>query len=804
MQVNLISSTIVAIQNYMKVAGALFVASAMVCLFSSHDAIAYESSNTVDRMTAPSGLQKPTYIITRQQIELSGRRTFGDLFDETIFSGTIYLDGRLSLYSVSSIPLVAIERIEVWAGSPSVSLNNQATSNTVNIVLRDQFHEGAVQLSAERPTTKGADTDQLNLVWGGELENGTIFMAAEHFKREQIQYSDREFLKAKWTPGGTFADTRGVSLGGNTAFANNTARAVGSCDPEVYTGILNEPGGITGATGCGFPWANIAWFTVKSQRNSYLVNTRSSLDDDRSFTLDARISDGSNFDRSAPAVDEFDVTLPANVATSIGLPRDVSLFHRFVANGNREDSEDFREFEFSFALQSQIANNLNWNTEFNFNSYSESEIGNNYILKNAAQDAIADTTYDVVNPFETPETVLKNIEVQLTRELDWTNTIFRNEFNWSGLKLADHDVDWTAGFEFAKVKLQNIFDQHRQDDNVIGSFLNGIDGQQRRQSLFTELKMKPDERWNFSLGLRGDRYSDVGTTTRHRIAGEFYASENMGFRASWMAGSNSPSLSSLYSHTISHPTIRDPACNYCSYQVKAEYIGNPNLEPVKVENYSLGMSTTIGTMQINADLVRSKTSNSPSSSTRAIVEIEHELGAESLPEGAEITREGTRIVEMTVPYLNAASSKSDALYLRAQRDWRSESWNNQIIFDWTRGLGSENTAFGSDNTIDSPRDQLGFTWLGSKGNLSARWSTFFVSGFNNASETYRYDEWFTHNVGFELHKVGGYDDLTVKFGVLNIENRGPPTDPTDTIDAGLTSYHSMLGRTYFVSAEYNF
>ena len=809
MQVNPISS-LVAMQNYVKLAGPLFVTFVMVWLVSSHNAIAFETPNAVDSMTAPSGLENPTYIITRQQIELSGRRTFGDLFGETIFSGTTYLDGRLTLYSVSSIPLVAIERIEVWIGSPSVSLNNQATGGTVNIVLRDQFHAGTVQLSAERPTTKGADTDQLNIFWGGELENGTIFMAAEHFKREQIQYSDRDFLKSKWTPGGKFADTRGVSLGGNTAFANNTARAVGSCDPEVYTGILNEPGGTVGATGCGFPWANIAWLTDKSQRNSYLVNTRSSLDDDRIFTLNARVSDGSNFGRSAPAVDEFDVTLPANVATSIGLPRDVSLFHRFVANGNREDSEDFREFEFSIALQSQIANNLNWNTDLNFNSYSESEIGNNYILKDAAQDAIADTTYDVVNPFETPESVLKNIEVQLTRELDWTNTIFRNEFNWSGLKLGGRDVDWTAGFEIAKVELQNIFDQHRQDDNVIGSFLNGIDGQQRRQSLFTELKMKPDERWYLSLGLRGDRYSDVGTTTRHRIASEYYASEDISFRASWMAGSNSPSLNSLYSHTISHPSIVDPAriindeCEGCFYQVKVEYLGNPNLEPVKVENFALGISGKIGSLIVDADLVRSKTSNTPVNSAQAIVDIEDELGAGQLPEGADITREGTRIVEMTVPYLNAGNSKSDALYLRAQHDWQSESWNNQIIFDWTRGLGSESTTFGSDTSSDSPRDQLGFTWLGSKGNLSVKWSTLFVSGFDNYSETHRYDEWFTHNVGFELNKVGGYDDLTVKFGVLNIENRGPPTDPTDTITAGLTDYHSWLGRTYFVSAEYNF
>ncbi len=803
-----------AMKINIKLAGPLLVACAMVWFFSSHKAIAYETASTLDGMTARSGLQNPTYIITRQQIELSGRRTFGDLWSESIFSGTIswsrtYLDGRLTLYSVSSIPLVAIERIEVWLGSPSVILNNQATSGTVNIVLKDQLHGGAVQLNAERPTTKGADADQFNLVWGSELDNGTIFMAAEHFKREQIRYSDREFLKAKWTPGGTFADTRGVSLGGNTAFPLQgnayVSVAIGDCDTEVYTGVLTlVDSQMQEGTICGFPWANIAWFTEKSQRNSFLVNTSSALDDDRLFSLNARVSDGSNFDRSAPAVDEFDVTLPQNLANSLNIDRAVSLFHRFVANGNREDSEDFQEFEFSIALNSQVANNLNWNVEFNFNSYSESEIGNNYILKDAAQDAIADTSYDVVNPFDTSETVLKNIEVQLTRDQDWINTIFRNEFNWSDLKLGGRDVDLTAGFEFAKVKLQNIFDRHRQEDNVIGSFLNGIDGKQRRQSLFAELNTKPDERWNITLGLRGDRYSDVGTTTRHRIAGEFYASEDMGFRASWMAGSRSPSISSLYSHTISHPTIRDPACDYCSYQVKAEYIGNPNLEPVKVENYSLGMSAKIGTMQIDADLVRSKTSNSPSSSTRAIVEIEHELGAASLPQGAEIVRTGTRIVEMTVPYLSAGSEKSDTLFLRARREWQSESWNNQFIVDWTRDLDFESISFGSDNTTDSPRDRLSLTWLGSRKNFNVQWSTYFVSGFNNASGTYKYDEWLTHNVGFELNKVGGYDDLTVKFGVLNIENRSPPTDPTDTINAGLTNLHSMLERTFFVSAEYNF
>ena len=787
----------------------------MVWLFSPHNAIAHETSNPTAKITAQSGLQNPTYIITRQQIDLSGRRTFGDLWNETIFSGTIswsriYLDGRHTLYAVSAIPLVAIERVEIWIGSPSVALDNQATGGTVNIVLRDQFQGGAVQLSAERPTTKGADADQFSLVWGSELENGNIFMAAEHIKREQIRYSDREFLKAKWEVGGSFQDASGVSIGGNTAFAevggNQIARAIGDCDPEVYTGLLNEPGGIEG-TGCGFPWANIAWFTLKSERNNFLVNARQILDDDRTFALDARVSDGSYFNRSAPAVDEFDVTLPESLATSLGLPQDVSLFHRFVANGNREDSNDFREFEFSIGLDSQITNSLKWNTEFNFNSYSASEVGNNYVLKDAAQAAIAAGEYDVANPMSDTSTHLaavQNIEVQLTRELDWTNTILRSELYGSGFNLGGRDVDWTAGLEVAKLKLENIYDQHRQDDNVIGSALDGIDGEQRRQSVFTQLNIKPAERWNISLGLRGDRYSDVGTTTRRRIAGEIHASEDMKFRASWLAGSRSPSLGSLYSHRISHPSIRDPACGFCRYQVKAEYLGNPNLEPIKVENYSLGVSTTIGAMQIDADLLRSKYSNLPTSSAQAIVEFEHELGAEQLPQGATIVREGTRIVEMTVPLLSAASGSGDTLHLRALREWQSDSWKNQWTFDWTRTLNSQSSSFGKDTTSDSPRDQLGLTWIGSRENLSAQWSTFFISGFDNSTETHRYDEWITHNVVLEFNKVRGYDDLTFQIGVLNLENRGPPTDPTDPFEAGLTGYHSWLERIFFVSAKYRF
>ena len=60
------------------------------------------------------------------------------------------------------------------------------------------------------------------------------------------------FSEAKWEPSGSFADTRGVSIGGNTAFAevggNNIARAVGDCEhgrfiqeSSMIQVVLTEP-----------------------------------------------------------------------------------------------------------------------------------------------------------------------------------------------------------------------------------------------------------------------------------------------------------------------------------------------------------------------------------------------------------------------------------------------------------------------------------------------------------------------------------------------------------------------------------
>ena len=82
------------------------------------------------------------------------------------------------------------------------------------------------------------------------------------FKRREILDADRDFGRARWTPGGSFADTTAVCAGGNAVFipvgGSAIAHPISDCRGGAYTGVLTEPLGYPG-TGCGVAYADVSW-----------------------------------------------------------------------------------------------------------------------------------------------------------------------------------------------------------------------------------------------------------------------------------------------------------------------------------------------------------------------------------------------------------------------------------------------------------------------------------------------------------------------------------------------------------------
>ena len=268
-----------------RLAAAVAIAAAVFVAPSQGTAADKEASVASHVRQAAVASVRPVAVIDREDIALSGMRTVSDLLfsrqrfnsfglHRVLFLGSrvAYLvDGRRisdSTLDLSTLPISAVERIEILSGSAAALHGGHAIAGAINIVLRRDTEGVEASAFAARPTDAGGDTEQVSALWGGTVGYGHMTFAVDVFRREEIPDAAREHSRAKWTRGGRFADASGVSVGGNTVFiatrsydengdvaathvpgveSSSIARALGNCPSGTYTGALAEPLGSPGA-----------------------------------------------------------------------------------------------------------------------------------------------------------------------------------------------------------------------------------------------------------------------------------------------------------------------------------------------------------------------------------------------------------------------------------------------------------------------------------------------------------------------------------------------------------------------------
>ena len=217
----------------------------------------------------------------RDFIERSGAQTLEELLDTGIIryflTGgqplLVLVNGRpyaSTSSDLDSLPLSAIERIELLSGDTLGTLGGSAVRGAVNIVLRNDLDGVEVRAVARMPTRDGGDGWQGSAFWGGAVGEGRMTVGVDVLGREEIASRSREHSRSEWTEGGAFNETRNVSVGGNTVWvvdieddrlAGIRSVSLGECDPaKGYTGPLGDPPGPPvrpGDEGCGFAYGEI-------------------------------------------------------------------------------------------------------------------------------------------------------------------------------------------------------------------------------------------------------------------------------------------------------------------------------------------------------------------------------------------------------------------------------------------------------------------------------------------------------------------------------------------------------------------
>ncbi|WP_323844686.1 TonB-dependent receptor plug domain-containing protein [Microbulbifer magnicolonia] len=104
-----------------------------------------------------------------------------------------FAKGQESFVDVNSIPLSAIERVEVLPSGAAATYGADAVAGVVNFVLRDDFEGSEITLSHGN-STAGSDEGKYNLnwVWGRKGERSHTMLVADFFTRNALYDRDRD------------------------------------------------------------------------------------------------------------------------------------------------------------------------------------------------------------------------------------------------------------------------------------------------------------------------------------------------------------------------------------------------------------------------------------------------------------------------------------------------------------------------------------------------------------------------------------------------------------------------------------
>ena len=751
-------------------------------------------------------------------IERSGAQTFGEMLDTGIiryfFTGgrdlLIMVNGRpyaTTAHDLDSLPLSAVERIEVLRGESLGTLGGHAAvRGAFNLVLRKGLDGFDVRTVARMPSRDGGDARQGSVVWGGAVGAGHLSVGVDILEREEIVGSTREHSRSEWTEGGSFAEARNVSVGGNTVYvfdrSEDALRSVplGACDPaRGYTGPLSNPPGIdTGDRGCGFAYGDFWWDSASYNQENAILGFDHPLGEHAEFHVNVNITQGHSAFRYAPSVDVFSVSPGERLLDAINATareadptfeateEDVfSVGHRFIGHGIRDWKTDTEEYDVSASVEGRIAEGLGYDVEIGAWKLDGSVRGDTFVDAEIIRREIEAGRYDLTDPLSTDSDHLRAIERSSLREEEDFGGAYlgaRLALEGAGPGFGGRASAWTAGVEFADVEAHRLLafraaDGRTRDVNgVLGSGGTSYDGERNTVGAFAEVSLPLASGVDVRAAARADEYDDVGGLRAWRLGAEYRPTDIVTLRGSWSTGDEAPSMHHLHSTAAQdHPYVRcvpesgppPRNCDTSNYrQVTRRTSGNPDLEPSRSERRSIGAEARGGPFYLVADWYWLTTSDLPGRHDADWAMLNHPEcppggGAGCIERAAgdiAIHESFANIVRVEISGLNTRFGA------RAETGWGFVAMRGF----WRHVASSKEYIAGEGRPYPLPRNAVRIVTSTGRGNLAAFWAVNYRGEIENRRGDGRFRSWTGHDATLDWKAPLGLEGARVTAGVYNL------------------------------------
>ncbi|MCS6997264.1 MAG: TonB-dependent receptor [Casimicrobiaceae bacterium] len=843
----------------------------------------------------------PVVIIKREDIENSGKTTVNDIlstltvvsggsFSEATNAGNTFAPGTASVslrglgvnttlvllngrrvanygfaqninenfVDLNSIPLSAIERIEVLKDGASAIYGSDAIAGVINIILRRDFR--GVEVAGLLADTKdgGAGEIQAALTGGfGNLarDRFNVMATVSYYKRDRLNALERSFSAT--------ADQRGRGPGGSDnrsptgnpgswgvpwqPFANCPANLI---VPAASLGV----GG--GGNLCAYDFAGANDLLPKTERIGAFASASFSLSPNWTAFAELMFNSNTTNTSAAPTPASFNVVgHPQRPSSSV-----TTVAYRFLEAGNRLNE---LETDTSRVVAGVKGTTAGWDLEaaVNFGRSKTVNTGFNYIIQERAAEAFAGTLagfagqrYNVLNPSANPPGMLEAIKISPVRtgvsKVEGGDIKASRElFNMAGGAAAI-----AAGYEYRKENVRDDPDPRVALTNpnrvtVAGSGGTAVRGGRTINSAYAELSLPFLKGVESQLAIRMDRYSDFGTATTPKVSLSWRPNTMILARGGYAEGFRAPSLAELYlGESTSFPQVRDtPRCNdyirglgasdprtqaVCGptgtgnvAQVRSIFLGNPNLDAEKSKSFSLGLVLEPHRdLSVAVDYYNIEHKNRILAPTASFILANEDLfpgAVRRQPRTADDIAANARgalrgIAGDLEPgivrtFFNASEQKTSGIDIDLRTNFSLGAWGKlevsnvyTYMISLKRQINPGQPLTELVDTFNFPRWRhvLSATW--SRGAWGATVSANTVAGTEDLFSVSGSFPRIGNHLTFDAQvRYTGIKDLTLALGGRNVTNRKPPFS-NESWYGYAPGMHDPRGAFYYISMRYKF
>lgn len=746
----------------------------------------------------------PVLVITRAQIDASGRVSVADIMRDTTFASAgnfrpqsgssaqslasidlrgigsgrtlVLIDGRRAPTSpqaassgsdLNAIPLAAVERIEILSDGASAVYGSDAIGGVVNVITRRDFNGAELRIGMGSTDVKGGDLEDMSAVFGSSNDTTRIIGGASKSKRGMVFTRDQ------------IGYTRGVS-----SFGNNYVTPAGTLAP-VPGFACNQGAFYRLSNGlCSFDFNSVAANEAKIDNTSVFLRADHQINDNWNVYSTANVTKVESFGRYAP--------VPGIVTAREGGPGDIIIGngrptiyrHRFAAAGNRDGNTSATNSDFLLGLQGQLTDTIGLDVGLRHTDYDYAQIGRGYIISSLANAAVDSGRYDLRNPFGASAETLGSFTTTIARNSRWQTDEIYAISNFDIFEMGGGTSNAVFGAEYRQDDFNDTYDPLSESGGILGSAGNSSAGSRDTTAVFAEWLLPFTSTFDVTLAARWDDYSDVGSATSPQVKLRWQPLDNLTFRGSYGEGFRAPGLDILTQKTTfsAEPVNDRRSClalsqpSSCQLQVDTFFQANPDLLPEESSQYSVGVVyDPFEWLDLSLDYYNIEVKDTISQiSAQDVINSDNNPGQFGpIPPGVSITRFPLTgaIDEIRSGFVNAGTLSTDGLDLRVGTDFDLGGWgslNNQLNVSWINSYEIDDGRGNVTESVDTVglpeyRAQLLNSWT--LGDFTFGWNLNFIAGQDDRVGGYATND---VQVAWQAPWNG-----TIAFGATNVGNRFP-------------------------------